>query len=594
MVCPNDCSGKGTCQSTKYLTANPVEDTTAWYNSVPTQASYPYWDGEMAMSCKCDPGYTGPDCSVRMCPVGDDMLTQTDQVYETQFIDIFSDCEGTRSGGDTTGCPTAAAGTVLGGSVTITYTDHFGEKYTTEPIDGLAAYEGTDTTFAANAQAALRALPNNVFSQTATVHSTFCEYLEASQSSYADGVVTVGATTPHAHASRVVGPATCITTVGNYVFNPDGTVAVVGSAMGGLSLAKAAAGASATCALADVSSLPTPQCTRLVVSFNGMPGDQPNLAVNVAEATFNGKTNAQDSGSHVGATVTSRLQISSADTTVGYDAPSSITVTSSDVYITAGASSTTVTFDSALLAQATTSTFQPTTTVKIECGGTGPTWRNLGDFTVASSTDTVLTISEVIPASTIHTDCGSSDGATTHHIRVTMVSHVIRSGLDAATGTVAADTMVDLGLILANLRGTNALSLKIGATLGNGKVYEWASFFLSSSDADTLSSAADAAGGIAILASEATSSFGKNGHHTGGNAESAGTILGSPTLADALAIAANTLSTDATGAFYIDGDGTMENVECGARGLCDTEAGECKCFPGYVGLSCSQQNALAA
>ena len=43
----------------------------------------------------------------------------------------------------------------------------------------------------------------------------------------------------------------------------------------------------------------------------------------------------------------------------------------------------------------------------------------------------------------------------------------------------------------------------------------------------------------------------------------------------------------------INGKGTMEVAECGARGLCDTEAGQCKCFPGYIGLSCSTQASIA-
>merc|ERR1711907_646192 len=184
----------------------------------------------------------------------------------------------------------------------------------------------------------------------------------------------------------------------------------------------------------------------------------------------------------------------------------------------------------------------------------------------------VLTLAEVIPASTIHTDCGASDGT-----------------------AVAADTMVDLGVIMAMLQGANALQLRLGVTMTTGPTeYTFHSVFQSSSAAATLSSAANSHAGIAIFATESTVSIGQNDHSTGGNAAGVGTILGSPVASTANAIAANTLRTDAGGKVYVNGDGTHEKAECGARGLCDTEAGECKCFPGYVGLACEQQNALVA
>lgn len=33
------------------------------------------WDADMLYGCFCDPGFEGPDCSLRMCPTGDDPLT---------------------------------------------------------------------------------------------------------------------------------------------------------------------------------------------------------------------------------------------------------------------------------------------------------------------------------------------------------------------------------------------------------------------------------------------------------------------------------------------------------------------------------------
>jgi len=44
----------------------------------------------------------------------------------------------------------------------------------------------------------------------------------------------------------------------------------------------------------------------------------------------------------------------------------------------------------------------------------------------------------------------------------------------------------------------------------------------------------------------------------------------------------------------ITGNPTSENTQCSDRGVCDTEAGDCKCFGGYTGLACENQNALSA
>jgi len=60
--CPNDCSGKGVCMTMKALA-----------NNFGATYSTP-WDAEKHMGCKCDIGYRGPDCSLKECPSGDDVL----------------------------------------------------------------------------------------------------------------------------------------------------------------------------------------------------------------------------------------------------------------------------------------------------------------------------------------------------------------------------------------------------------------------------------------------------------------------------------------------------------------------------------------
>lgn len=63
-VCPNNCNGHGICKTLKDIIA-----------AAPTPpAAYNAWDGEMYMGCVCDLGFRGPDCSLRECPSGDDVL----------------------------------------------------------------------------------------------------------------------------------------------------------------------------------------------------------------------------------------------------------------------------------------------------------------------------------------------------------------------------------------------------------------------------------------------------------------------------------------------------------------------------------------
>jgi len=48
---------------------------TVYHTGVTTPTLYRLWDQDMAQACVCDPGFSGPDCSQRECPRGDDPLT---------------------------------------------------------------------------------------------------------------------------------------------------------------------------------------------------------------------------------------------------------------------------------------------------------------------------------------------------------------------------------------------------------------------------------------------------------------------------------------------------------------------------------------
>eukprot|EP00567_Pseudictyota_dubia_P009535 CAMPEP_0197444514 /NCGR_PEP_ID=MMETSP1175-20131217/9984_1 /TAXON_ID=1003142 /ORGANISM="Triceratium dubium, Strain CCMP147" /LENGTH=338 /DNA_ID=CAMNT_0042975319 /DNA_START=51 /DNA_END=1067 /DNA_ORIENTATION=- len=58
-VCPNDCSGHGTCEY--------IHELSTW-----SSTNWDYWK---IQGCKCDGGWDGTDCSKRLCPKGDDPLT---------------------------------------------------------------------------------------------------------------------------------------------------------------------------------------------------------------------------------------------------------------------------------------------------------------------------------------------------------------------------------------------------------------------------------------------------------------------------------------------------------------------------------------
>ncbi|KAG5191524.1 sexually induced protein 3 [Tribonema minus] len=64
-VCPNNCSGNGFCYTQQQLV-----DDLAGSNIEYTQP----WDAQKHVGCKCDPGYRGPDCSLRECPTGPDQM----------------------------------------------------------------------------------------------------------------------------------------------------------------------------------------------------------------------------------------------------------------------------------------------------------------------------------------------------------------------------------------------------------------------------------------------------------------------------------------------------------------------------------------
>mmetsp|Transcript_25057 Transcript_25057/g.34416 ORF Transcript_25057/g.34416 Transcript_25057/m.34416 type:complete len:940 (-) Transcript_25057:67-2886(-) len=88
-TCPNGCSGHGLCGTLYDISISEGPD----YDSRSTLAGdgvgipYSLWDRNSNAMCSCDSGYYGPDCSLVMCPKGDDPLT-TNQNYASILLSV--------------------------------------------------------------------------------------------------------------------------------------------------------------------------------------------------------------------------------------------------------------------------------------------------------------------------------------------------------------------------------------------------------------------------------------------------------------------------------------------------------------------------
>lgn len=68
-TCPNDCGDHGVCQPAYIINPDYVAD-------IPETSQF--WDRKRSFRCECDYGYTGVDCSDRICPVGLDPVNAYD------------------------------------------------------------------------------------------------------------------------------------------------------------------------------------------------------------------------------------------------------------------------------------------------------------------------------------------------------------------------------------------------------------------------------------------------------------------------------------------------------------------------------------
>jgi hypothetical protein len=118
---------------------NAFPETLPYGTEIYAVYDYRLWDKTHNQACKCDPRWTGDDCSLRKCPLGDDPLTITttddqshghyfdgssagttasdyDQQVERQTLTIASDSQ------------------IPIGHFSLTFTDYYGDTFTTKPI----------------------------------------------------------------------------------------------------------------------------------------------------------------------------------------------------------------------------------------------------------------------------------------------------------------------------------------------------------------------------------------------------------------------------------------------------------------------------
>merc|ERR1719267_362052 len=114
---------------------------------------YQLWDAQKIQGCKCDLGYSGPDCASRVAPKGDDPLTTVKSTMMKQSIQI-----GPTTTGTVPAYTTTASGVTTNDEFFIIYHDPYGGVWRT---DGIAA-SSDDAVVAARVKSALQALPNEV------------------------------------------------------------------------------------------------------------------------------------------------------------------------------------------------------------------------------------------------------------------------------------------------------------------------------------------------------------------------------------------------------------------------------------------------
>merc|ERR1711937_23371 len=128
--CPNKCSGHGKCMLNQEL-HNKQYQSINKYNSQ-------FWDQARSQQCVCDRGFTGFDCSQRICAYGDNPRTQCTEGAADDFQLVYMAVD-------------------TDDFFTLKFRDAFGGTYTTRPIN---AHKCQTAGHCNEVQYALMELPN--------------------------------------------------------------------------------------------------------------------------------------------------------------------------------------------------------------------------------------------------------------------------------------------------------------------------------------------------------------------------------------------------------------------------------------------------